>query len=74
MLAKLITHGRDREQALARMERALGETVVEGIRTNLPLHRWILKQTPFRSGRYDTHFLEAHIDPEAVLREVDQAG
>jgi acetyl-CoA carboxylase biotin carboxylase subunit len=73
MLAKIIAHGRDREQALARIRRALDETVVEGIRTNVPLHRWILKQVQFTSGRYDTHFLEKHLDPEAVLAEADQS-
>ncbi len=73
MLAKIIAHGRDREQALARIRRALDETVVEGIRTNVPLHRWILKQIQFTSGRYDTHFLEKHLDPEAILAEADQS-
>jgi len=72
MLAKIIAHGRDRDQALARIRRALDETVVEGIRTNVPLHRWILKQDKFTSGRYDTHFLEKYLDPEAVLAEADQ--
>jgi acetyl-CoA carboxylase, biotin carboxylase subunit len=72
MLAKLIVHAKDRPQAVARMRRALGETVIEGIRTNVALHRWILKQPAFVAGRYDTHFLEENLDGDAVLREADQ--
>ncbi len=71
MLAKVIAHGNDREQALARIRRALDEIVVEGIRTNVPLHRWILKQPAFKSGNYNTHFLEANLDPAAVMAEVE---
>jgi acetyl-CoA carboxylase biotin carboxylase subunit len=66
MLAKLVTHGADRTAALARMKRALGELVVEGIRTNTALHRWIMRHPAFESGRYDTHFLEQHLDPDEV--------
>jgi acetyl-CoA carboxylase, biotin carboxylase subunit len=72
MLAKLIAHASDRPRALARMRRALGETVIEGIRTNVALHRWILKQPAFVSGLYDTHFLEENADGDAILREADQ--
>jgi acetyl-CoA carboxylase biotin carboxylase subunit len=74
MLGKIIAHGKDRAQAIARMRRALDETVVEGIRTNVPLHRWLLKQQAFTSGRYDTHFLEANLDREAVLAELEPLG
>ncbi|MBC8066726.1 MAG: ATP-grasp domain-containing protein, partial [Deltaproteobacteria bacterium] len=74
MLAKLVAHGKDRPQAIARMRRALDETVIEGIRTNVPLHRWLLKQEGFVSGHYDTHFLEKHLDRAAVLAEVDSQG
>jgi acetyl-CoA carboxylase biotin carboxylase subunit len=71
LLAKLIVHAPDRPRAIRRMQRALGECVIEGIQTNLPLHRWLLKQPAFVSGNYDTHFLEASLDPEAVRAEVD---
>ena len=74
MLAKLIAHAKDRPQALQRMRGALSETVVEGIKTNVPLHRWILKQEPFVIGKYDTHFLESHLDPDAVLAEAREEG
>jgi acetyl-CoA carboxylase, biotin carboxylase subunit len=72
MLAKIITHGADRQSAIRCMRRALDETVVEGIGTNLPLHRWILRQPEFVAGRYDTHFLETNLDPEAVRAEAEQ--
>jgi len=71
MLAKVIVHAADRDRAIRRMRRTLGECVIEGITTNLPLHRWLFKQEAFVSGTYDTHFLEASLDPEAILREAD---
>ena len=58
LIAKIITHGRDREDALARMRVALGECIVEGIKTNIPLHLKILDNPDFRSGRTHTKFLE----------------
>ncbi|MEM7157730.1 MAG: acetyl-CoA carboxylase biotin carboxylase subunit [Myxococcota bacterium] len=67
MIAKLVVHAPTRDQAVARMKRALGELVVEGIRTNTALHRWIMQHPIFLSGRYDTHFLEQNLDPEAIL-------
>ena len=70
MLGKLIVHAPTREQAIARMRRALGECVIEGIKTNIALHRWILKQAPFVEGVYDTHFLERTLDPEAIRAEL----
>jgi acetyl-CoA carboxylase biotin carboxylase subunit len=69
MLAKVIVHAPNRDRAIRRMQRALGECVVEGISTNLPLHRWILKQEAFTSGRYDTHFLERSLDSEGIRFE-----
>ena len=69
MLAKLVTHGKDRPQALQRMRGALDETIVEGIGTNVPLHRWILKQDAFVKGEYDTHFLESHLERGEVELE-----
>ena len=71
MLGKLIVHAPTRPQAIARMRRALGECVFEGISTNIALHRWILKQAPFVQGKYDTHFLERDLDPDAIRAEID---
>ncbi len=58
LIAKLIVHGKDREEAIARMERALGMFVVEGIETSIPLHQDIFKDAEFRVGDFDTKFME----------------
>jgi acetyl-CoA carboxylase biotin carboxylase subunit len=58
LIAKLITRGRDRAEAIARMRRALDMFIVEGVKTTIPLHRKILANPDFQAGRFDTHFLE----------------
>jgi acetyl-CoA carboxylase biotin carboxylase subunit len=58
LIAKLIVHGRDRAEALARMRRALEMFVIEGIKTSLPLHQRIFADSDFEAGRIHTHFLE----------------
>jgi acetyl-CoA carboxylase biotin carboxylase subunit len=58
LLAKLIVHAEDRDAAIRRLRRALGEFVVEGIQTNLALHRKLVDHPDFIAGRLDTHFLE----------------
>ncbi len=57
LLAKLIVWGRNREEARRRLDRALGEYVIEGLRTNLPFHRWIVRHPRFAAGEYDTGFI-----------------
>ncbi len=58
MIGKLISHGEDRKTAMARMCGALQEIVVDGIKTNIPLHRELLNDEGFRRGRTDIHYLE----------------
>ena len=58
MIGKIITHGDTREQAMARMRTALLETVVEGIQTNIPLHRELLVDAKFMAGGTNIHYLE----------------
>lgn len=58
MIGKLIVHGRNREECVNRLLRAIRETVIEGVKTTLPLHEWILNQPEFRSGDYTIHWLE----------------
>ena len=58
MIAKLIVHGTSRDDALARMRLALAEMRVEGISTNLPLHRAIVREEGFAAGGVDIHHLE----------------
>ena len=57
LVAKLIAYGSDRDEAIARMRRALDMFVVEGIYTSIPLHRKILDHPDFIAGRLDTGFL-----------------
>jgi acetyl-CoA carboxylase biotin carboxylase subunit len=58
LIAKLIVHGRDREEALMRMRRSLREFVIEGIKTTIPFYLKILDNPDFISGNINTHFLE----------------
>jgi len=58
MIGKLIAHGEDRSSALARMTNALRESIIEGINTNIPLHRQLLKDAAFQQGGINIHYLE----------------
>jgi acetyl-CoA carboxylase biotin carboxylase subunit len=58
MIAKIIVHGRDRQEAIARMRRTLEMTVIEGIKTTVPLHLKILADPDFVAGRLSTGFME----------------
>ncbi|NBW68253.1 MAG: acetyl-CoA carboxylase biotin carboxylase subunit [Betaproteobacteria bacterium] len=58
MIGKIIVYGDNREQALARMRTALAETLVEGINTNIPLHRELMNDAKFEAGGTNIHYLE----------------
>ena len=58
LIAKLIVHGVDRAEAIAKMERALSQFVVQGIDTSIPLHQAIFADEDFRAGEFDTKFME----------------
>ncbi|WP_271950374.1 acetyl-CoA carboxylase biotin carboxylase subunit [Ruegeria faecimaris] len=58
LIAKLIVQGRDRPEALARLERALGELIVDGIDTTVPLFHALLQESDVQSGDYNIHWLE----------------
>ena len=58
LIAKLIVHGKDREEAMQRMRRALGMFIVQGIHTTIPLHEKIFEDEEFRAGKFDTKFME----------------
>ena len=58
LIAKLIVRGKDRNEAIQRMSRALDMFIVEGIKTTIPLHRRIMKDPEFIAGRFDTKFME----------------
>jgi acetyl-CoA carboxylase biotin carboxylase subunit len=61
MIGKLITHGNDRDVAIARMKNALTEIVIEGIKTNVPLHQEIFQHAAFQQGGTDIHYLEKRL-------------
>ncbi len=61
MIGKLIAHGNDRATAIARMRTALTEIVIEGIKTNVPLHEEIFQHAAFQSGGTDIHYLEKRL-------------
>jgi acetyl-CoA carboxylase biotin carboxylase subunit len=63
MLSKVIAWGIDREEALARMRRALGEYQISGVITNIPVFNWILKQKTFLEGTFDINFLDNEFLP-----------
>ena len=58
LIAKLICHGQDREEAMARTQRALDMFIVQGIHTTIPLHKKIFADPEFRAGDFDTKFME----------------
>ena len=66
MISKLVCWGRDRNEAIARMRRALKEFVVKGIKTSIPFHRVVMNHPRFIEGRYDTGFIDAEILPSQV--------
>ena len=61
LLAKVIAHGDERPSAIARMTSALGEIVLDGIHTNLPLHQEIFQHSAFKTGGTDIHYLEKRL-------------
>jgi len=61
MIGKVITHGGDRDAAIARMKNALTEIVIEGIKTNVPLHQEIFQHAAFQAGGTDIHYLEKRL-------------
>jgi acetyl-CoA carboxylase, biotin carboxylase subunit len=66
LIAKLITHGRDREEAMQRMKRSLDMFIVEGIHTTIPLHRRIFDDQQFRAGQFDTKFMERFFERQTA--------
>jgi acetyl-CoA carboxylase, biotin carboxylase subunit len=60
MVAKLIVHADTREEAVNRMKRALGEFIIEGVETTVPFHLNLMDNDVFKSGDFDTKFLERY--------------
>ncbi|MFW6045450.1 MAG: acetyl/propionyl/methylcrotonyl-CoA carboxylase subunit alpha [Natronomonas sp.] len=66
MIAKLIVHGGDREECLARSNRALAEYEIEGIPTVIPFHRLMLDDEEFRAGTHTTNYLDEELDTDRI--------
>ncbi|PVA07126.1 acetyl-CoA carboxylase biotin carboxylase subunit [Thalassorhabdomicrobium marinisediminis] len=62
LIGKLIVHGRDRPEALARLARALGELIVDGVDTTVPLFHALLQEEAVQTGEYNIHWLERWLD------------
>ena len=69
MIAKLITFGKDRQEAIQRMIRAIDDYRISGVETTLPFCRFVLNHPAFVSGNFDTHFIKHHFSPEMLLHE-----
>ncbi len=68
LIGKLIVHGRDRTEALARLNRALGELIVDGVDTTIPLFHELLQEPDIHSGNYNIHWLEQWLE-QAMKRD-----
>jgi acetyl/propionyl-CoA carboxylase alpha subunit len=66
MIAKLITHGKDREEAIQRMVRAIDDFQISGCETTLPFCKWAIQHAAFVSGHFDTHFVKKYFSPEVL--------
>ncbi len=62
MIAKLIVYGRNRNECLMRLRRALGEFVIDGVKTTIPLHNRLVQEPQFINGEYDIHWLEKWVN------------
>jgi acetyl-CoA carboxylase biotin carboxylase subunit len=74
MIAKILAHGRDRQEAIARMRRTLEMTVVEGIKTTIPMQLRILNDPDFQAGRFSTAFMERFAVPQSGNGKLAAAG
>jgi acetyl-CoA carboxylase biotin carboxylase subunit len=73
MIAKIIVHGRDRNEAIARMRRTLEMTVIEGISTSVPLHLQILNEADFQNGKLGTAFMDRFM-PQQTLNKLAESA
>jgi len=66
MIAKLITHGKNRKEAIKKMIRAIDEYHIAGVKTTLPFGKFVMEHKAFKSGNFDTHFIDKYINPNVV--------
>jgi acetyl/propionyl-CoA carboxylase alpha subunit len=69
MIAKLITHGNNRTEAIQKMKAAIAGYTIEGVQTTLPFGHFVLEHEAFLSGRFDTQFVQKYYSPEKLLAQ-----
>ena len=72
MLAKLITYGDTREEAIQLMINAIAEYHVEGVQTTLPFGKFVFEHEAFRSGNFDTHFVKKYYNPDELKNQINK--
>lgn len=72
MIAKLITYGKDRNEAIERMIRAIDEYIITGITTTLGFGKFVMQHEAFRSGKFDTHFVKDHFNAQMLTPDNEQ--
>ena len=73
LISKVTTWGRTREEAIARMDRALAEYEIAGVLTTIPFCRFVMQHEAFRSGAFNTGFVAQHFTPEALAPDIETA-
>lgn len=71
MISKLVVHGKDREEAIARMKRAISEYEIKGIKNTLNFGMFVMNHDAFVSGHFDTHFVPEHFKPEYLIQHFE---
>jgi len=74
MIAKLIAHGNDRDEAISRMLRAIDDYTIVGVETTLPFCKFVLQHKAFVSGKFNTHFVKEHFTSTSTLGEGGRGG
>jgi propionyl-CoA carboxylase alpha chain len=73
MIAKLVTHGKDRTEAIQKMKKAIKEYKIEGLATTLPFGTFVFEHDAFLTGKFDTHFVKNYYTPE-LIKEKQKAN
>jgi len=69
MIAKLVAYGKDRQEAINRMVRAIDEYTITGITTTLGFGKFVMQHDAFISGKFDTHFVKKYFTPEVLQQD-----
>jgi propionyl-CoA carboxylase alpha chain len=72
MLSKLISYGKDRDEAIQIMLEAIEDYHIEGVQTTLPFGKFVFEHEAFRSGNFDTHFVKNYYSPEVLNKKADE--